>query len=87
MIKTRRIYPLCKITPQGRSEDVPEKRLDVLRKSPYGPIFNVQGRIHSETSLARTQDVNLTIIHKIGLYGIFFIFPDSNCISAIVLPK
>ena len=53
---------LGKITSSGRPEDVPEKRPDVLRTSPYGPICNAKGHISSGTSLGRTQDVNLTIM-------------------------
>ena len=80
-------YPLGKITSRQRPEDVPEKCPDVLRTSPYGPICNAKGRIRSGTSLGCTQDVNLTIIHEMSFYGLFSIFPDSNCTSDIVLPK
>ena len=74
-----RIYPLSKITSQGRPDDVPKKRPSVLRTSPYGPICN---------SLGCTQEVNLTIIHKMSFWGFFFFtFLDSNCISDIWLPK
>ena len=55
---------LGKITSPRRPEDVPKKRTDVLRTSPYGPICNAKGRIWSGTSLGRTQDVNSTIMHK-----------------------
>ena len=58
--------PVGKITSRGRPEDVPKKRPDVLRTSPYGPICKAKGRICSGTSLGRTQDVNLTIIHKMS---------------------
>ena len=81
------ITPLGKITSRRRPGDVPEKRPDVLRTSPCGPICNAKGRILSGTSLGRTQDVNLTIIHKTDFYGFFYIFPDSNCISDNALPK
>ena len=60
------IYPLGKITSQGRPDDVPEKPLDVLRTSPYGPVCNTKGCICSRTSLGCAQDVNLTIIHKMS---------------------
>ena len=79
--------PLGKITSRGRPEDIPEKRSDVLRTSPYRPICNAKGRILSRTSLGRTQDVNLTIIHKMDFFGFFSIFPDSNCISDNALSK
>ena len=79
--------PLAKITSRGRSEDVPEKRPDVLRTSPYSPICNAKGRIPGGTSLGRTQDVSLTKIHIMAFYGFFSIFPDSNSISDIVLSK
>ena len=79
--------PLGKITCPGRPEDVPKKHPDVLRTSLYGPICNTKGRIWSGTSLGRTQDVNLTIIHKMSFQGLFSIFPDSNCISDFALPK
>ena len=65
-----------------RPEDVlrtPEKRSDVLRTSPYGPMCNTKGPILSGTSLGRNQDGNLTIIHKMDFYGFFFSFPYSNC--------
>ena len=74
----RRQFPLGKITSQGRPEDVPEKRIDVLRTFPYGPICNAKGRIRSGISLRRTQDVNLPIIHKMGFHGIFSIFLESQ---------
>ena len=77
----------CQITPLGRSEDIPEKGLDVLRTSSYGPICNAKGRIHSGASFGRTQEVNLTIIHKVVFHGIFSIFSDSNCLSDIALSK
>ena len=57
-------FPLGKITPWGRPKGVLEKRPDVLRTSLYGPICNSKRRICSATSMGRTQDVNLTIIHK-----------------------
>ena len=84
---TRRSSPLGKITSRGCLEDVPEKCPGVLRTSPYCPICNAKGRILSGTFLGHTQDVNLTIVHKIDFYGFFSIFPDSNCISDNVLPK
>ena len=59
-------HPLGKITSRGRPEDVPKKRPDILRTSPYGPMCNAKGRMCSETSLGRTQGVNLTIIHKMS---------------------
>ena len=72
---------------RGRLEDEPGKRADVLKTSPYGPICNVKGRICSGTSPGRTEDVNLTIIQKMGFYGFFSIFPDAICISNIALSK
>ena len=66
----------AKLCPEG----VPEKRPDALRTCPYGPICNAKERILIVTSLGRTQDINLTIIHEIDFYGFFSIFPDSNCI-------
>ena len=42
-------FPLDKITSRRRPEDVPEKGPDVLRTSPYGPIYNTKGRILSGT--------------------------------------
>ena len=62
------ICPLSKIASQGHADDddVPKKRPDVLRTSPYGPICNTKGSICSGTSLGCTQDVNLTIIHKMS---------------------
>ena len=59
-------FPLGKITSRWRPEDFPKKRPDVLRMSPYGPIYNTKGRIFSGTSLGRTEDVNLTIIHEMS---------------------
>ena len=44
----------------------PKKCPDVLSTSPSGPICNAKGRIRSGVSLGPTQDVNLTIIHKIS---------------------
>ena len=44
----------------GAITTAPRRHRDV----PYGPICNAKGRICSGTSLGRTQDVNLTIIHK-----------------------
>ena len=58
----------------GRPEEVSKYRPDILRTAPYGPICNAKGRSRSGTSLRPTQDVNLTIIHKMGFYGIFFYF-------------
>ena len=81
------IYPLGKITSQGRPDDVPKKRPDIHRTYPYGPLCNTKGCICRATSLGCTQDVNLTIIHKMSFQGFFLIFPDSNGISDIVLPK
>ena len=69
-----RMYPFGKITFRGRPEDVLEKRPDILRTSCYGPICNAKGCIGTGTSLGRTQDVSLTIIHKMAFYGIFAIF-------------
>ena len=73
------IYPLSKITSQGPPDDdnVPKKRPDVLRTSPYGPICNTKGSICSGTSSGCTQDVNLTIIHKMSLtiFLLFFLIP------------
>ena len=81
-------YPLCKFTSRGRPKDVAQKRPDVLKKPPSSPICNAKGRIPSGASLVRTQDLNLTIIHKMSSKKvIFFTFPDSNYISGIVLPK
>ena len=80
-------YLLSKITSQERPENVPEKCPDIFKTSPNGPICNAKGRILSGTSLGRTQDISLTIIHKIDFYGFFSIFPDSNCISDNALPK
>ena len=58
---------------QGRSEDVPKKRRGVLRTFAYGYVTlkdaSTAGRV-----LGRTQDVNLTIIFKLGFYEIFFFF-------------
>ena len=70
-------HPLGKFTSQRLPEDVPEKHRDVLRTSPYTPLCNTKGRILSGASLGRTQDDNLTIIHKIAFYRIFFIFCNS----------
>ena len=56
--------PLGKITSPRSPENVPKKHPDVLKTSPYGPICNAKGRIWSGTSLGRTQDVNLTTMHK-----------------------
>lgn len=70
-------HPLGKSTSQRLPEDDPEKYRDVLRTSPYSPLCNTKGRILSEASLGCTQDDNLTIIHKIAFYRIFFIFCDS----------
>ena len=87
MSQVQSTFPLGKITSRGCPEDVPKKRPDVLRTSPYGPICNAKGCILSGTSLGSTQDVNLTIIHKMDFHGFFYIFPDSNCISDNALPK
>ena len=50
---------------------------DVLRTFPKNVL----------TSLGRSYTALYVIIHKMGFYGIFSIFSDSNYISAIVLPK
>ena len=50
-------------------------------------LRDVKGRVRSETSSGRIQDVSLTIIRKMVFSRIFTIFPDSNCISDIVLPN
>ena len=68
------INPLGKITSRGRLEDVEEKRPDVLRVSTCGPIYITKGVIRSGTTLAHIQGVSLSIIHKIGFYGIFLFF-------------
>ena len=86
-MKTSRRLTLGKIKSLGRPVDIPEKRPGVLRTFPCSPICNTKGLFHGSTSLGRTQDVNLTIIDKIGFYEIFSIFLDSNCISDIALPK
>ena len=57
-----------------RPEDVLKTSLKNVLTSPYGPMCNTKGRICSGTSLERTQDVNLTIIHKIEFLRIFFYF-------------
>ena len=44
----------------------PEDAQHVLRMSPLGPICNTKGSICSSFPLERTQDVILTIIHKMG---------------------
>ena len=79
--------PLGKITFQKRPEDVPENRSDVLRTLPYGAICNVKGCIPSRTTLGRTEDVNLTIIHKMDFIYFFSVFADSNCIADNALQK
>ena len=66
---------------------VPEKHSDILRTTPYSPTYKAKGRIRGEISLGRTRDVNLTIINKMGFHGIFSVFPGSNCISDIAMPK
>ena len=86
-IRCNTYSPLGKITSQGRLEDVPEKRPDVLRTSPCGPISNSKAIISSRTSLGRTQDDNLKIIHKMSLYDIFPIFSDFYCVSDIAPPN
>ena len=70
-----------------RLKDVAEKLPDIIKRSPYDPICNAKGRIHSGTPLGCNKDVNLTTIYKMGFYKIFSIFPDSNWISDIALPK
>ena len=50
-------------------------------------LRDVKGRVRSETSSGLIQDVSLTIIRKMVFSRIFTIFPDSNCISDIVLPN
>ena len=50
-LPNRALNPLTKVTFRGRPRDVPKKRPDVLRMSPYGPLCNVKGRICSRTSL------------------------------------
>ena len=84
---TGKHFPLGEITSRGQPEDIPKKTPEFVRTSPYGPICNAKGRICNRTSLGRNQDVSLTIIHKMSFQGFFSIFPDSNCISDIVLPK
>ena len=79
--------PPGKLTSQRRLEDVPKNGFDVLGTSPYGSICNARGHIPCRTSLGRTQDVNLTIIYEMDLYGISFDFSDSNFISHIKLQK
>ena len=49
-----------------RPEDVLKTSLKNALTFPYGPMCNTKGRIYSGTSLGRTQDVNLTIIHKMS---------------------
>ena len=51
-------------------EDALEKRPDVLKTSSYGPIFNAKGPIHCGTFLGRTQDADLTAIHKMGVSSV-----------------
>ena len=64
-------------------EDLPKKPPDV----PYCPVCNAKRRIRRGKSFGRTQDVSLIIIHNMSFCGMVSIFPDSNCISDIVLPK
>ena len=54
----------AKLRPEDVRKTPRKKRPNVIRKSPYGPICNAMRRICSRTSLGRTQNVNLTIIHK-----------------------
>lgn len=54
---------------------------------PYNPICNAKRRDCSRTYLGLAQDVNLTIIPKMGFYWIFSIFSDSNCILGVALLK
>ena len=68
-------------------EDVAENLPDITKRSQYDPICNAKGRIRSGTPLGCNKDVNLTAIYKMGFYKIFSIFPDSNWISGIALPK
>ena len=42
-------FPVDNITSRRYPEDVPEKGPDVLRTSPYGPIYNAKRRILSGT--------------------------------------
>ena len=81
------LQPFGKITSRGRPKNVPEKRPDVHKTSPYGTICNAKGRILSGAPLGRTQNVNLTIIYKMDFYRFFSIFPDSHCVSDNALPK
>ena len=58
---------------QGGPKDVHEKRPDVLRASPYGPISKTKGRIRNEKSSERTTYVNSTIIHNM-VFMKFFLY-------------
>ena len=51
------VNPRGKTAFQGRPEEIPKKRPDVLRTSLYGPICNAMGSIRSGMSLGRIQDV------------------------------
>ena len=62
------VNPRGKTAFQGRPEEIPKKRPDVLRTSLYGPICNAMGSIRSGMSLGRIQDVmkcNVNLI-KVG---------------------
>ena len=65
--------PLSKFTSRWRPEDIPIWSCNAKGRLGTYPQWDVLG--------------TLTIIHKLGFYRIFSIFPDSNCISDIVLPK
>ena len=77
----------AKLRPEDVLRTSPKKRPDVLRTSSNGPICKAKGRIRSGTSFGRTQDVSLTIIHKICFKGIFSVFPNFKCLSDNVLPN
>ena len=59
-------YPFSKLRPKDVLKTSPKNVLTSSVHSPYGPICNAKGRICSGASLGRTQDVNLTIIHKMS---------------------
>ena len=76
------VYPhSAKLLP----EDVPEKRPGVLRTSPYGPICNAKGRIHSGTYSRRQFNHNpYNGILWILFYFSWFQLYVRHCVAKII---
>ena len=80
-------YPIPKLRPKDVLKTSPKNVLTSSGHYRYGPICNAKGRICSGTSLGRTQDVNLTIIHEWVFKDFFLFFLIPTVYLDIVLPK